>query len=256
MIRAGAWAAAALALASCARTPEPAQAEPSTPWITYVCEDGRTLQAAYPDKDTARLRLAGEEPSLKIAVSGSGARYVGEGWQWWSKGDEGFLAPLKPGEAIAAAPGVACHQPGKGPVAPPAPGTPGGLPDDKTPLSEGGPVDPKSGQAAATVVETYYALIESGRTAEAAKLRRDGVAEDLKPYASLHAQVGAPGPVEGAAGSLYVAVPVVLYGRLTSGGEHHASGKAVLRRVNDVPGATGEQLKWRIERIELKAGGR
>lgn len=241
-----------LALAACSPPSQPAQpaAEPSTPWLTYVCADGRTFQALYPDTSTARLRLAGQEHTLKIAVSGSGARYVGEGLQWWSKGDEGFLAPLKAGETIAGAPGVSCHQPGKGPVEPPPPGTPGGLPDDRTPLSEG-PADPKSGQAAATVVETYYALVESGRTAEAAKLRRDGVAENLRPYDTLHAQIGAPGPVEGAAGSLYVEVPVVLYGRLKSGGEYHASGKAVLRRVNDVPGATAEQLAWRIERIEV-----
>jgi hypothetical protein len=32
----------------------------------------------------------------------------------------------------------------------------------------------------------------------------------------------------------------------------HRSGKAVLRRVNDVPGSTPEQRRWRIERIELK----
>lgn len=253
-MRALAWLAVPLALAACSPKSQPEaapQPEPSTPWLTYVCDDGRTFQALYPDTSTAKLRLGGQEHTLKIAISGSGARYAGEGLQWWTKGDEGFLAPLKLGETIAAAPGVSCHQPGKGPVQPPAPGTPGGLPDDKTPLAEGGPVDPKSGQAAGTVVETYYALIESGRTAEAAKLRRDGVQEDLKPYASLHAQVGAPGQVEGAAGSLYVDVPVVLYGRMNSGGEYHASGKATLRRVNDVPGATAEQLKWRIEKIDV-----
>jgi membrane-bound inhibitor of C-type lysozyme len=258
-MRRPAWLAIPLALAACSpksETQAPAtQPEPSTSWITYVCEDGRTLQAIYPDSDTARLRVGGNEHGLKIAVSASGARYVGGGWQWWTKGPEGMLAPLKDGETIAAAPGVSCYEPGKGPVQPPAPGTPGGLPDDKTPLAEGGPVDPRGGQAAATVVETYYALIESGRTAEAAKLRRDGLQEDLKPYASLHAQIGAPGTVEGAAGSSYVEVPVVLYGRLNSGGEYHASGKATLRRVNDVPGATAEQLKWRIEKIEVAVSG-
>jgi len=68
--------------------------------------------------------------------------------------------------------------------------------------------------------------------------------------------VGAPGRIEGAAGSLFVEVPVVLYGRYATGGEYHASGKAVLRRVNDVPGATAEQLKWRIERIEVATARR
>ena len=58
--------------------------------------------------------------------------------------------------------------------------------------------------------------------------------------------------MEGAAGSLYVDVPVVLYGRYATGGEYHASGKATLRRANDVPGATAEQRAWRIEKIEVQ----
>jgi hypothetical protein len=140
--------------------------------------------------------------------------------------------------------------PARAPVEPPAPGTPGGLPDDRTPLDER-PAAAGSAQAAATVVETYFALVESGRDAEAAKLRRDGRDFDVKPYARLNAQVGAPSRLEGAAGSLFVEVPVVLYGRYVTGGPYHASGKATLRRVNDVPGATAEQLAWRIEKIEV-----
>ena len=62
----------------------------------------------------------------------------------------------------------------------------------------------------------------------------------------------APGTPEGAAGSIYIEVPVVTYGRLADGREFHQSGQAVLRRVNDVPGATPAQLRWRIVRIELK----
>ena len=58
---------------------------------------------------------------------------------------------------------------------------------------------------------------------------RDGEVYDVRPFARLNAQVGAPGPVEGAAGSLQVEVPVVLYGRFATGGEYHASGKATLR---------------------------
>jgi len=244
-------------LAACSREPAPDAPAPApktvaaTPWVHYACADGRAVSARYPDGDTAQLQIGGAMHVLKVARSGSGARYVGDALQWWTKGDEGMLAPLKPGEDIASAVGVACVPPASAPVEPPAPGTPGGLPDERTPLSEA-PAQAGSAQAAATVVETYYALVESGRTAEAAKLRSDGQTEDLKPFASLHAQVGAPGAVEGAAGSLYVDVPVVLYGRYATGGEYHASGKAVLRRVNNVPGATAEQLRWRIERVEVK----
>lgn len=247
----------ALALAACSQPTAPPAAptpEPKTvamAWIHYVCEDGRTVSALYPDAEIAQLRLGGTTHTLRIARSGSGARYTGDALQWWTKGDEGMLAPLKPGEDIAAAPGVTCVPPARAPVEPPAPGTPGGLPDDRTPLDER-PFTPESAQGAANVLQTYYALVESGKVAEAAKLRVDGREEDLKPYASLHAQTGGPGPIEGGAGSLFVEVPVVLYGRFVTGGEYHASGKATLRRVNNVPGATAEQLRWRIATIEVK----
>jgi membrane-bound inhibitor of C-type lysozyme len=242
-----------LALAACSNdAPAPiAEAEPAPAWAIYVCQDGRIVQALYPDSRTARVRMPDGEHLLKVAGSGSGARYVGAGLQWWTKGDEGMLAPLKPGEDIAAAPGVACVPPGRAPVEPPEPGTPGGLPDDRTALDER-PSAPGSGQAAARVVETYFALVESGRSAEAAKLRRDGQVYDVRPFARLNALIGGPRRVEGAAGSLYVDVPVVLYGRYATGGEYHASGKAILRRANDTPGATAEPREWRIEAIEVK----
>lgn len=217
--------------AGCSRPPPSTSA--GTAWVTYACEDGRALLAAYADGRTAQIRLAGASHTLKQAVSGSGARFTGDGLQWWIKGDTGMLAILAPGEEIAAAPGVRCGPQSEAPVAPPEPEAPGGA------------------QAAATVVETYYALLESGRTSQAARLRIDGLAEDLRPYRTLSAQVGAPGPVEGAAGSLYVDVPVVTYGRLADGTEFHRSGKATLRRVSDVPGATAVQRTWRIDRVEL-----
>jgi membrane-bound inhibitor of C-type lysozyme len=247
----------ALALAACSQPPPTADTpkpEPKTvamAWVHYVCEDGRIVSALYTDAETAQLKLGDVTHLLRIARSGSGTRYTGDALQWWTKGDEARLAPLKPGEDVAGAPGVTCVPPAKAPVEPPAPGTPGGLPDDRTPLDER-PAAAGSAQAAATVVETYYGLLETGRVAEAAKLRSDGRPEDLKPFARLHAQIGAPGRVEGAAGSLFVEVPVVLYGRYATGAEYHASGKVMLRRVNDVPGATPEQLKWRIEKIEVE----
>jgi membrane-bound inhibitor of C-type lysozyme len=228
-------------------TPGPVTADPGV--ITYACKDGQTVIAGYPDKDTAVVTIGGHAYTLKIARSGSGARYTGMGLQWWTKGlTEGQLARLKPGEDIASAPGVACSAK---PVEPPEPGTPGGLPDDRTPISEA-PFTPESAQGAANVVQTYYADLAMGRADEAAKLRADGVAPDLSPYAEYHAQVGGPGAIGAAAGSLYVEVPVVIYGRLKTGAEVHQSGKAVLRRVNDVPGSTPAQRRWHIERIDLK----
>lgn len=56
-----------------------------------------------------------------------------------------------------------------------------------------------------------------------------------------------PGRVEGAAGSLYYEVPTTITG--SEGGK--LTGTTVLRRVNDVPGATAEQLRWHIVSFEV-----
>lgn len=150
------------------------------------------------------------------------------------------------------------------PVEPPAPGTPGGLPDDRTPISEA-PFDAKSPQGAANVVQTYYALLAEHRYAQAWALWDDGKASgaldatafaaSFARYATYNAQVGAPGEPEGAAGSSFIFVPVVIYGRLASGAEVHEKGQAQLRRVNDVPGSTLRQRAWRIFRIETQPTG-
>jgi hypothetical protein len=145
------------------------------------------------------------------------------------------------------------------PAEPPAPGSPGGLPDDRTPVAEA-PFAPASAQAAADIVQTYYALLEAGRLAEARRLwsgageasgsDEAGFAARFARYVEYHAQVGAPGTIEGAAGSSYVEVPVVLHGRLKSGEGFSRKAVVTLRRVNDVPGSTAEQRRWHIARIE------
>ncbi len=56
-----------------------------------------------------------------------------------------------------------------------------------------------------------------------------------------------PGKYEGAAGSSFYTAPVVLID-----GARQDHGKVVLRRVNDVPGATAEQLRWHIESITIE----
>ena len=139
------------------------------------------------------------------------------------------------------------------------PGQPGGLPDDRTPISEV-PFAPGSAQGAANVVQTYYALIEAGKYAEAWALWHDGgeaaggtqaaFAKRFAGFREYHAQIGAPQAIEGGAGSLYVSVPVQAYGRRADGQKFNALGTVKLRRVNDVPGATEEQRRWRIMGVE------
>lgn len=134
---------------------------------------------------------------------------------------------------------------------PPAPGEPGGLPDDRTPVAEG-PTDPKSPQGAGQVLQTYFALVEQGKIVDANRLWSKGAERlDLRKYREVHANIGAPGNMEGAAGSAYVDFPVQLYGRLRNGQEFSLRGTMTLRRVNDVPGSTAEQRSWRIYKAEF-----
>jgi hypothetical protein len=139
------------------------------------------------------------------------------------------------------------------PLAPAEPGQPGGLPDDRTPVSEG-KFTPDSAQGAANVVQIYFASIEGGKYAAARALwGNEGADSKLSPaafaasfakYKEYHANIGGPGEVEGAAGSRYVSVPVQIYARLKDGRPDYQRGEIVLRRT-EVDGATAE---WRRQR--------
>ncbi|MBV8688270.1 MAG: hypothetical protein JOZ90_16065 [Alphaproteobacteria bacterium] len=121
------------------------------------------------------------------------------------------------------------------------------------------PVTDTGAEGAAAVVRAYFGLIEAGRPAAARRLWSGGgdgsgkteadFAADLARYAAYRAEVGAPGAMEGAAGSSYVEVPVRLHGRLKDGSPFSRDAVATLRRVNDVPGATAEQRRWHITDI-------
>jgi hypothetical protein len=147
------------------------------------------------------------------------------------------------------------------PAVPPEPGSPGGLPDDRTPLSEPkGPIDPKSAEAAGQVVQHYGALIEQKRWTESWKLWSNADAakafdRNWRSDSEVHMQIGKPGDTDGAAGSIYVTVPVVFYGKAKTGSSFSRKADVILRRVNDVPGSTEAQRRWHIERIELAAKG-
>lgn len=145
------------------------------------------------------------------------------------------------------------------PLDPPAPGMPGGLPDDRTPLAEG-KIDPDGPQGAAQVVQGYYALLEAKKFEDAQDLwdqNSDIGSQDdahfaarFRGFSEIHANIGAPGDMEGAAGSSYVTVLVQVYGRIAANGKPwYALRQVTLRRVNDVDGSTAEQRRWHIESI-------
>ena len=67
-------------------------------------------------------------------------------------------------------------------------------------------------------------------------------------------EIGKPGESEGAAGSIYITDPVILYGKTRAGESFRRGASVTLRRVNDVPGSTAAQRRWHIEQIEWKPG--
>lgn len=64
-------------------------------------------------------------------------------------------------------------------------------------------------------------------------------------------QFGETGPIEGAAGSIYIEVPTTIRGTTKAGRPLRIEGPIILRRVNDVDGSTAEQRRWHIARAEF-----
>jgi membrane-bound inhibitor of C-type lysozyme len=54
--------------------------------IAYHCKSGHTVDASYRSDTTAIVRYEGRAREMIVAISGSGARYVGGGLEWWTKG--------------------------------------------------------------------------------------------------------------------------------------------------------------------------
>ena len=168
---------------------------------------------------------------------------------------------LFPGTVPPPVPAPPPTQDPNAPVEAPAPGSPAGLPDDRTPISEA-PFTPQSAQGAADVVQTYFALIGEKKYAEAWSLWSDGgkasgltqaeFVASFDKYAQYSGNVGAPGEIEGAAGSLHVEVPAIVFGRLKTGAPFNLKGPITLRRVNEVPGSTPKQRRWHIATSGLK----
>ena len=106
-------------------------------------------------------------------------------------------------------------------------------------------------------MQHYGALIEQGRWSESWKLWSS--ADSAKAFdrnwrndSEVHMEIGKPGDMEGAAGSIYVTVPVIFYGKDKSHADFRRAADVILRRVNDVPGSTEAQRRWHIERIDWK----
>ncbi len=121
---------------------------------------------------------------------------------------------------------------------------------------------PKSQQAAVAVVTRYYSALnardydtawrqwgDNGPPNQTQAKFQAGFAHTR----STHVTIGRLEPAEGAAGSIYQTVPVVVDSTLDNGKSQRFTGEYVVRRVNDVDGASPEQLRWHIGSAHLAA---
>lgn len=120
--------------------------------------------------------------------------------------------------------------------------------------------EPAAAEAAA-VVRSYYGAIDAGQYPRAYRLWSDGgsasgqtadqFAGGFSDTAKVTVSTGAPGRVEGAAGSRYVRIPVAIEAVHDDGTIRHYDGTYTLRR-SVADGATVEQRQWRISDADLR----
>lgn len=128
--------------------------------------------------------------------------------------------------------------------------------DDGTPV-QGCATPPADGAAAAEVLRIYYAAINARDYSTAYELwdgngERSGksnasFAQGFAGTQTSTVRPGAPGRVEGAAGSSFVTIPVTVRARLTDGTDQRFTGSYVLRRANQ-PRSQG----WHLYSASLK----
>ena len=62
--------------------------------VTFLCDDSSQILATFdnaPDPATVLLVRRGQTFTLPQAISGSGARYVGDDIEFWNKGDDAMV---------------------------------------------------------------------------------------------------------------------------------------------------------------------
>lgn len=125
--------------------------------------------------------------------------------------------------------------------------------------AEAAPVAPDPGERRdpASVLRAYAGALHERDWQAAARFWGEGSGVTASTLKAAYSRPVAPvlevseGRSEGAAGSIYYEAPVILRFGEDAPPER---GTLTLRRVNDVPGATAEQLRWHIERSTIGAG--
>lgn len=133
-------------------------------------------------------------------------------------------------------------------------GKDGALPADCRPA-------PDSKAAAIAVVTLYYSALDAGDYDTAwlqwgesgpPKQTPDGFRAGFAHTRSTRVTIGTVGDAEGAAGSIYLTVPVTVEATPDTGASQRFAGDYVLRRVNNVDGASADQLRWHIASAKLR----
>jgi hypothetical protein len=127
---------------------------------------------------------------------------------------------------------------------------------------------PSSPEAAVQVIRDYYNAINNGeyeraynywdRNGAASNQTLEEFREGFAETEHVEVQTGQPGREDAAAGSLFIEIPVSIMATTTDQYTQRYSGTYSLRRVNDVPGATEDQLTWHIYAAyinEISGGG-
>lgn len=133
---------------------------------------------------------------------------------------------------------------------------------DPTPSTKPLPADAEAVRSAIDVVHEYYDAINSkdfkkayelwSGKGEASKQTFEEFRDGFRNTASVEIDTGGePGDLEGAAGSQYVTIPLLIQAKTKDGKEQKFWGQYVLRR-SMVDGATPEQRSWRIYSAEVR----
>ncbi|WP_423820528.1 MliC family protein [Salinisphaera sp. SPP-AMP-43] len=56
------------------------------PVVHYDCDDGEAITVQYPGADHAQVSYQGTTYAMHIAMSADGARYIGDEYEWWTRG--------------------------------------------------------------------------------------------------------------------------------------------------------------------------
>lgn len=121
--------------------------------------------------------------------------------------------------------------------------------------------DAGSPQAAVQAIRDYYRAIALRNYQQAYSAWEGNGAASHQSFeqfqqgfantACVAVEVGAPGRVDGAAGSTYIEVPVTVTAITTNGTPQRFRGSYVLRRVNNVSGSTPQQRQWHLYSANL-----